>query len=123
MEGRCHDLWYMKPIRFMLILLFAGAFACTTKVEPDPDLPVVSYHSDIAPIINSNCTLNSECHGGQLNYNDLREWVQPGDPYNSELYKIIRSYTQGMPPKPNNPLTDEQIAQIYVWILQGATDN
>lgn len=116
---------------FSWLFLLLGASACTTSIVPaDPDIPVVSYQTDISPIIAANCALADGCHDGNsdlaplLTHSDLLRYVKPGDPYNSSLYTVIRSYTsdQAMPPKPSDPLTDKQIAQIYVWILQGATD-
>lgn len=114
-----------------LILLICLLDSCTTiTVEPDAPIPTLSYKKDIAPIIASNCG-QSGCHGAErtekfnlLSYSSLSGLVQPNQPHNSSLYNVIRLYDSGaMPPSPNNPLSDVQIAQIYVWILQGATDN
>lgn len=122
---------------FMRTLLVIPLFvtlvtACTTiSVEPTADIPTVSYKNDIAPIIVSNCT-QSGCHGTErtekfnlLSYGQLSRLVEPNKPHSSELYNVIRLYSgeEAMPPKPNLPLTDAQIGQIYIWILQGATDN
>ena len=119
-------------ILFLIPLLVALISACTTiSVEPTADIPTVSYKNDIAPIIVSNCA-QSGCHGAErtekfnlLSYAQLARLVEPNKPHSSELYKVIRLYSgeEAMPPKPNLPLTDAQIGQIYVWILQGATDN
>ena len=107
-------------------------FACTTNVDPTADLPVISYKNDIAPVITANCALDSGCHGGNseefllLTYDELIRncGVKPGEPHKSDLYRVIRLYWGNvMPPKPNAPLTDEQIASVYLWILQGAENN
>lgn len=116
---------------FFLLLLW-GMAACVQQVDPSVDIPAMSYQSDIAPIINGNCAIPG-CHatGDEEfpleTYDDVIHYcdVQAGKPHSSRLYKVIRKYIGGsaMPPKPNAPLTDEQIAMIYVWILQGAKDN
>lgn len=118
--------------QFVIPLFVTLITACTTiSVEPTADIPTVSYKNDIAPIIVSNCT-QSGCHGAErtekfnlLSYGQLARLVEPNKPHSSELYKVIRLYTgeEAMPPKPDLPLTDAQIGQIYVWILQGATYN
>lgn len=113
------------------MLLSTGIFfACTTTVEPDAAIPTVSYSKDIAPIIAGNCA-QSGCHGTDrprkislLTYQELSRLVTVNQPHSSQLYNLVRTYGDGaMPPSPNNPLTDTQIAMIYTWILQGATDN
>lgn len=120
-------------VRLLVAALFiAGLSACTVQpVDPTADLPVLSYQTDISPIISANCA-SSGCHDGNGDLGNLQTYdnlmsfcdVQPGKPHSSNLYKIIRSYTGNvMPPKPNSQLTDEQIATIYVWILQGAKNN
>lgn len=117
--------------KLFVILLTGCISACTTLVEPTAEVPTVSYKKDIAPIIASNCG-QSGCHGDArterfnlLSYAELSRLVEPNKPHGSELYKVVRLYTgeSAMPPKPNLPLSDSQIGQIYVWILQGATDN
>ena len=115
-----------------LVLLLSGLLSsCTTiTVEPDTPVPTVSYKNDIAPIIAANCA-QSGCHGTDrpekfslLSYSELSQLVTSNKPHSSRLYNVIRLYEGGaMPPKPYESLSDAQITQIYVWILQGATDN
>ena len=118
---------------YLVAALLMGLFnSCTTiTVEPDAPVPSVSYKQDIAPIIAANCA-QSGCHGAEkteefnlLSYTAHSKLVEPNKPNNRELYDVIRLYSgeKAMPPKPSEPLTDTQITQIYVWILQGATDN
>lgn len=121
----------MQKLFSTLLLVIVLANACTTiTVEPDAPIPTVSYQQDIAPIIASNCG-QSGCHGTEstekfnlLSFAALSKLVEPNQPHKSELYNVIRIYDNGaMPPPPNAPLSDVQIGQIYVWILQGATNN
>lgn len=123
---------YFIRLFFFAFLFTAGFMACTvTPVDPTADLPTISYSTDISPIISANCA-SSGCHDGNGELGSLQTYdelirytdVQAGKPHNSNLYNIIRLYIGNvMPPKPNNHLTDEQIATIYVWILQGAKNN
>ncbi len=120
------NLGHFRWAAFLLLLP-----ACTTTIEPADNLPVVSFQSDISPILAANCALADGCHGSSggefplVTYDQVSRYVNAGDPYNSKLYESIRAYAGegAMPPKPNSPLSDQQIGQIYVWILQGATDN
>ncbi len=121
----------MRKLRVIALLLPGMLSACTTiMVDPTADIPTVSYRTEVAPIIAANCA-QSGCHGAtdsrKFNlgsYSALSGLVEPTKPHNSELYSVIREYgPSAMPPAPNKPLSDEQIGQIYVWILQGALDN
>ena len=121
----------MRAYFKLLFLIPALALVrCTQQVDPSADIPTVSYSQEISPIISSNCAL-SGCHDGNshefalLSYSDLMHYVTPADAHGSQLYEVIRLYSgeRAMPPSPNTPLTDQQIASIYVWILQGALDN
>jgi len=124
------NIIFMLKLLLSALLLIGVVYSCTTTVEPDATIPTVSYLKDIAPIIAANCA-QPGCHGAErtekfnlLSYSELSRLVTPNKPHNSELYNVIRLYEGGvMPPQPNDPLTDFQIAQIYVWILQGASDN
>ncbi len=114
-----------------IALLLGLANSCTTiTVDADAPVPTVAYKQDIAPIIAAKCA-QFGCHGSErteqfnlLSYSALSQLVVPNKPHSSQLYDVIRLYAgNAMPPKPNEPLSDTQITQIYVWILQGARDN
>ena len=121
----------MKKLLTASLLFIGMIYSCTTiLVDPEVPIPTVSYQNDISPIIAANCG-QPGCHGSEktekfnlLSYAELSKLAVPYKPHNSKLNNVIRSYSGNvMPPKPNNPLSDTQIGQIYVWILQGATDN
>lgn len=124
----------MRSVRLLLtVSLLTGMTACTVQqVDPTADIPIISYQSDISLIMSTQCAV-SGCHDGSsgelgslLTYDDVMRYggVEPGKPHNSRLYNTIRRYVGNvMPPAPNQPLSDEQIAAIYVWILQGAHNN
>lgn len=122
----------MHKLLAITLLLIGSAPSCTTiAIEPDAPVPTVSYQQDVAPIIAANCA-QTGCHGPEnaegpnlLSYTALSGFVVPNKPHSSRLYNVIRLYdgSSVMPPKPNQPLSDVQLGQIYVWISQGATDN
>ena len=94
-----------------------------------PDLPAISFGKDVQPIITANCAL-SGCHEAYTqkslaDYNDVMRYITPGDAPKSQLYKSIISLggigTKPMPP--SQPLSEEQLKLIYVWIMQGAKRN
>lgn len=92
-----------------------------------PSKPIVSFSTQVMPIIIGNCT-QSECHNGRIrtklgNYDQVMSdgGVSPGNPSGSRLYTDITSYK--MPRSPYPPLSDQETALIYVWILQGALNN
>jgi len=94
-----------------------------------PDSPVMSFQTDVQPIIVGNCT-ESGCHassGGEfplVSYNDVSGHLTAGDARGSELYKSITGKgAQLMPPGSRPLLTNDAIRVIYVWIEQGAKNN
>lgn len=114
---------------YTLILLTPS---CTHEAEIPPVVPGTTYDSvcfetEILPVIQSNCA-KSGCHDGSEEfslgtYADILDIVKPGQPNKSELYEVITE-NQGaedfMPPSPNQPLTNDQISTIQLWILEGA---
>ena len=97
----------------------------------DPDS--VYFALDILPILQSNCAF-SDCHD-QASHQEgviLTDYahvmqtgdVRPGDPSHSDIYKVLidNDPEDRMPPAPNAPLSQEQIALIALWINQGAQD-
>jgi len=94
--------------------------------------PTVCFEDQVLPLIRSNCAI-SGCHdagsdeGPTLtNYENISEYVVPGKPNKSELFKVITATSllvEFMPPSPREPLTISQINLINIWILQGALNN
>ena len=126
----------MKKLQILLAGFLAAVLvlaACRQEVSPAADLPDVSFNQKVMPIIASNCTA-SGCHGIEnteeftlLTYDDVIKngTVSAVDADGSKLSQVIpppHSF-QVMPEPPNPPLTDEQTALIYLWILQGAKNN
>jgi hypothetical protein len=92
-----------------------------------PDTPAISFASDISPLITSNCA-SSGCHDGTshefslIGYDAIKRKVKAGNANGSSLYTRIAANGSGAMP-PNNPLTDDQVRLVYVWIMQGAKNN
>ncbi len=98
--------------------------------EPcDPD--VVYFQQDVLPLLVSSCG-QTNCHDALsheegiviesyasiMDHNGL---VVAGNAAESELIEVLfETGEDRMPPAPNAPLTDEQIAVLTDWIEQGA---
>lgn len=104
----------------------------TTGIPCDPD--TAYFQNDILPIFISNCA-KPGCHDAQTHeeglildsYENIMASgdIDPGDPGNSKIFEVLvdNEPDDRMPPPPNAPLTSDQIALIYKWILQGALNN
>lgn len=101
-------------------------------ISGDPCHPdTVYFERDIMPLLNSSCA-KSGCHDAETamdgvilnNYANVMSTgdVRPGNPNGSDLYEVIteNDARKRMPPPPLPPLSNEQIALVQKWILQGA---
>lgn len=87
---------------------------------------LICFQGEVLPIFQSSCA-KSGCHDAASrqegyvldNYDDiLKKGIVPGNPGESELYKVI---TDGeMPPKGSPALTAGQVTLIRQWITEGA---
>ncbi len=91
----------------------------------------VSFRDDVRPILTKNCV---QCHGGQAglyvdSYDTLlagsssNRVVAPGDPEKSILVQRLTGELQPRMPLASAPLSEEAIATIETWILEGAPNN
>lgn len=116
----------MKKLSFLAILLMLGLASCQweTIVPKEVEVPdVVSFSTDIAPVLAEKCT---GCHGGGISpnlnadksYGELtgKGIVVAGDPDGSKLMEKVNA-GHGV------PLSADQIAMIKKWIEDGAQDN
>jgi len=98
-----------------------------TIITPPPS--EICFQDQILPIIQSNCA-KSGCHDAitaeenliLTSYNSIRNIITANNPSNSKLFEVITANPGSekfMPPAPNAPLTTEQKALIYAWIMQG----
>jgi len=123
----------MRPHLVLGVLaIFVGsmpfsASADEKKPAAEPakaDAKAVSFKKDVAPLLKDAC---ASCHSGTkrkagldvTSYDSLMRFVKAGDPANSRLHKSLSGKgAKLMPPK--NPLAEDQIELIKVWIANGA---
>lgn len=107
--------------------------SCSHEPVLMPDTPVVCFQEQVLPLINSNCAIPG-CHSASsgeeepplTTYDEILNYVEPGKPNKSEIYKTITANSileESMPPKPRLKLSSYQVSLISIWILQGAPDN
>ena len=117
-----------RKIFFVLLITILIFSACSTATgtagQGDPSGSGVSFSKDIMPVLKQFAT---RAHGGTggvflENYNDVMQYVVPGKPEDSQIYKdITGNGTLQMPP--GNPLPKQTIQLFYDWIKQGAPNN
>lgn len=94
------------------------------SIEEVGDGETVSFSQDIWPVIEEFAL---EAHGGRggvflESYDDIMNYVVPGNPEGSRLYKaLIGDGERQMPP--SGRLPDATIQLFYDWIKQGAPNN
>lgn len=98
----------------------------------DPD--TAYFLNTIFPLLQSSCAI-SGCHDAATaadgvnltTYTSIINTadVDPYNPQSSDLYEVITENDpdKRMPPPPRNPLNDDQIDAVYLWIMQGALNN
>ncbi len=101
------------------------------EIEPAQDSPSmesdiveVSFSQDVWPILEKYALAAHGGNGGVFleSYSDILNYVEPGNPEGSLLYRaLIGDGMEQMPP--GNPLPDELIQIIHDWIEQGAKEN
>lgn len=93
----------------------------------------VYFQPTILNLLNSSCG-QLGCHDMErdstekvvlTNYTGIIDEVKPFNPGGSKLYEVLvdSDPEDRMPPPQSSPLTNEQIALIRQWILEGAKDN
>ena len=140
----------------MIVLPIVLASACADFDAPEdptfglPDEPIAmpSYSADIAPMLDRRCATGG-CHSAAAHQASLTltpeqaraqtvnvpsvlhvgmDRIEPGDPDNSWLVRMIEAdpdRRDGHPRMPlaSRPLTENQILNIRRWIEQGAQQN
>lgn len=122
-----------------LFLLFTFILALATSCDDTGITEIiipeenVDYSAHIQPLFNEHCN-NSGCHNSEDNAGGIRLTsygelfavpflVIPGSPDESQLFLAVdgRSVNIMPPPYGNSiPLSDNNIAGIKTWILEGA---
>jgi Planctomycete cytochrome C len=128
----------IRAMPFALLLLIAAGLASCDKPE-QPRLQKVTYADDVVPIIQKHC---AECHvagkqgaraSGLLmdSYESLMKGtsfgpvIHPGSAMASSLYILVSGKDKLTITMPHGkePLSDEEIETIRVWIENGAAEN
>jgi len=131
----------MMNIRSLLLAVLLTLAACLTACDKaeQPKLHKVTYADDVRPILQKHCI---ECHAaGQQgarasgllmdSYASLMKGttfgpvINPGSPMASSLYILISGKDKLTITMPHGkePLSDEEIKTIRVWIETGAVEN
>jgi len=112
------------------VYLTGLALALTASRANAADAP--SYTKDVKPFLKTYCL---DCHGGReskkgINVESVakmmkaRNFLVPGSPEKSRLYRSLTGSGKQMPPKKyQNQPTKEEIAKIKAWIAAGAKDD
>lgn len=135
-----------QSVHSMLLALLAAPLlwsACQHRIDPpgtgdEPlvyegpcDADVVYFQQDVLPLLVSSCG-QSNCHDALSHQDgiviesyasimDHNNLVVAGNAAESELIEVLfETGEDRMPPAPNAPLTDEQVAVLTDWIDQGA---
>lgn len=95
----------------------------------------VSYVRDVVPLMEMHC---NECHNeddsdGDLILTSMRGMLEggrksgptivPGDPDNSPLIQYIRGILRPQMPKKREPMTEDELHVLRMWIQAGAKDD
>lgn len=116
---------YQTAFFLLITVVIRLITACTHKADIS-ELPEICFERDVLPVFRNSCAI-SGCHDGQGesdlilgNYLDISHAVNPGRPFDSEVYKsIIATWGEERMP-PDQPLSLENRTIIRVWIEQGA---
>jgi len=120
------------PVYVTIIILTFFLFSCRHEPLLSPDSPTVCFQDQVLPLIRSNCAIPG-CHdagSGEApaltDFDNISQYVTPEKPNQSKLYKVTITTSvlvEFMPPSPQDPLKQNQIDLISIWILQGAINN
>jgi len=119
----------------MAAAALAGSGLRPVAAQAGADKPAF-YTEKVRPILQTNCGkchfamnhkggLSLETKAGTLKGGRDGVVIVPGDPANSLLVKLIRHEgppddPKPMPPKPNEKLSDADIAVVEQWVKAGA---
>lgn len=126
---RCYPAMQRKK---WLVLLMMGLWTSACTQEPVIPEKSISFSSTISPLIKNNCASANGCHGASggearslTSYDDVMHYADATGKkaMKSKLMHAITALNGEEAMPPGNPLPDEQIKTIYIWLLQGAPNN
>ena len=102
--------------RFVLFLPILGVFlGCGSRELKVPVSP--NYQSIQRVTLSQKCVV---CHSSLATYSGVLAIATPGNPAQSQLYKVIH---EGSMPQWSPKLSDAELNAIYTWILNGAAND
>jgi hypothetical protein len=121
------------PVVYITAILVGMAVIFSCVHQPQPQL--VSFKSDLLPVFQTKCALNSGCHLGtnagnqHIDFTDSAAYItlvnkhllNVMNPSGSILYAEVQS--KAMPKFPDSPLSFAEQQIILQWLEQGARNN
>lgn len=130
----------MKKKPFWVALILVGFFASwqscyydnNAELHPDSGTPscdttgVISFSTDIKPILNNSCGIGNSCHGSN-NTSGIPLHTYDGVILMVDNGKFLSSVNwdgnASLMPQNSDKIADCSIAKISKWIEEGAQDN
>lgn len=107
-----------RHLLFASIFFFINACGQTAKPVEKKSAPTIAGFSQIRDrILKEKC---SRCHLNLESYSIILNYVEPGQPGNSELYNNI---VNGAMPPNGMKLSDNEVKAIELWIQEGAQND
>ena len=117
---------FVPVLVFLFFLLLLSSLPSCTHDPANLDaLDTVCFDTQVMPYLQASCGTTG-CHDGSTegfsaaDYQSVLQYVVPGDPRASKLYKVITDIQGENLMPPGSPLTKEVRTLIHVWIAQGA---
>ncbi len=124
-----------RPIFMALMCLLAVGMSSVAQAADPPAEAIEFFEKKIRPILVAHC---AECHSsdskrvqggllldsrdGWMRGGDSGPAVVPGDPDTSLLMLAVRQTDKDLKMPPKGKLSDTQIADLEVWVKNGAVD-
>ena len=123
---------YINTTLLMISCIYL--LSCTHNTQEQVQ-PAISFSTDITPILQASCIINSSCHSGAINSGaninfdsgaayaciQAKQLVMVNNPTASLLYVEVN--TGIMPKAPYTHLSTTDINNLLTWIKQGAKNN
>ncbi|MFL5764570.1 MAG: hypothetical protein ACJ77K_11565 [Bacteroidia bacterium] len=115
----------MKKKLFLFSTLLLSIASCTFEKGEAPTLgcSVMSFSTDIQPIINAKCA-TAGCHvSGGTGPGDFTLYLDLKGKIDGGIFKHRVFDLKDMPQAGSPPLTEDEIHRLKCWVEQGAPNN